>query len=92
MHAAVRVLPVPLNETAAQPAIELPPSVKLTLPVGLLPTTVAVNVTLALLADGFAELASAVVVAVPVGTVTCTVRELEFADTTLMLTPLLLSV
>src|SRR5258707_4013069 len=41
----------------------MPPSVKLTLPVGEAPVTVAVNVTLAPEADGFEELASVVVVA-----------------------------
>ena len=45
LHAAVRVLPIPLRATAAQPAIDVPPSVKLTLPVGFVPVTVAVNVT-----------------------------------------------
>ena len=45
VHAAVRVLPVPDKATAAQPVIELPPSVKLTLPVGLKPVTEAVKVT-----------------------------------------------
>ena len=34
VQAAVRVLPAPDKATAAQPAIELPPSVKLTVPVG----------------------------------------------------------
>jgi hypothetical protein len=57
-HAAVRVLPEPTRATAAQPAIELPPSVKLTLPVGVKPVTDALNVTLAPTTDGFAELDS----------------------------------
>src|SRR5258708_28867564 len=62
-HAAVRTLPLPPKATAEQPAIEMPPSVKLTLPVGEAPVTVAVNVTLAPETDGFEELASVVVVA-----------------------------
>ena len=41
--------------------IVLPPSVKATLPVGALPVTVAVKVTLAPTSDGLAELARAVV-------------------------------
>lgn len=62
-HAAVRVLPLPVNATAEQPVIEMPPSLKLTLPVGARPVTEAVNVTLAPATEGFAELASVVVVA-----------------------------
>jgi len=56
VHAAVRVLPVPLKATAWQPVIELPPSVKLTLPVGAVPVTEAVKVTGAPDVTGFAEL------------------------------------
>src|SRR5258706_3724138 len=63
-HGAVRVLPLPVNATAEQPVIEMPPSVKLTLPVGARPVTDAVNVTLAPESDGFAELATVVAVAV----------------------------
>src|SRR2546429_247949 len=62
-HTAERVLPLPLRAIAAQPAMELPPSVKLTLPVGLKPVTEAVNVTLVPAAEGLAELDSVVVVA-----------------------------
>ena len=62
LHAAVLLLPLPASAMALQPLIELAPSLKLTLPVGLLPTTVAVKVTLAPTTDGFAELASVVVV------------------------------
>ena len=60
---AVRVLPPPARTTPLQPAMDDPPSVKLTLPVGATPVTVAVNVTLAPEADGFEELARLVVVA-----------------------------
>ncbi len=62
-QAAVRVLPLPASATALQPVIDAPPLVKLTVPVGAIPVTDAVNVTLAPTADGFAELASVVVVA-----------------------------
>src|SRR6185503_19244832 len=62
LHAAVLVLPLPISAMALQPLIELAPSLKLTLPVGLLPTMVAVNVTLVPTVDGFGELASIVVV------------------------------
>src|SRR5439155_13726969 len=63
-HCAVLVLPGPLSAEAAQPLIELPPSVKFTVPVGLDPVTVAVNVTFAPTTDGLAELANVVLVAV----------------------------
>jgi hypothetical protein len=62
VHAAVRELPLPLSATAEQPEIAVPPSLKSTLPVGALPVTVAVNVTLAPAAAGLAELARPVVV------------------------------
>jgi hypothetical protein len=55
-------LPAPLNATAAQPLIDVPPSVKLTLPVGFVPLTVAVNVTVVPTVAGLAELATIVVV------------------------------
>ena len=61
VHAAVLLLPLPASATALQPAIEAPPSLKLTLPVGAMPTTVAVKVTLAPNVDGFIELATVVV-------------------------------
>ena len=58
---AVRTLPLPVRATPLQPTMDIPPSVKLTLPVGAAPVTDAVNVTLAPNADGLGELASAVV-------------------------------
>ena len=61
-HAAVRELPVPASATALQPEIEVPPSVKFIVPVGLVPATVALKVTLAPTVDGLTELASVVVV------------------------------
>src|SRR5256885_7688370 len=57
---ADRVLPLPLRAIVAQPEIETPPSVKLTLPVGLNPVTEAVKVTLAPSPEGLAELDNAV--------------------------------
>src|ERR1700742_2498056 len=62
-HAAVRVLPAPTSATAPHPLSELPPSLKLTVPLGLAPLTVAVNVTTFPNVDGLAELAIVVVVA-----------------------------
>ena len=64
VHAAVRELPMPLTADAAQPLIEVPPSLKFTLPVGAVPTTVAVKVTLVPTVDGLTELASVVVAVV----------------------------
>ena len=43
LHAAVRTLPEPVKVTAEQPAIDVPPSLKFTLPVGAAPVTVAVS-------------------------------------------------
>jgi hypothetical protein len=60
-HVAVRVFPVPESERPEQ--IVVPPSTKLTVPVGAFPVTLAVSVMLAPSAAGFAELASEVVVA-----------------------------
>ena len=60
---AVRMLPLPANAAALHPAIEAAPSRKLTVPVGAVPLTVAVKVTLAPGADGLAELATPVVLA-----------------------------
>ena len=72
LQAAVLLLPLPASAIAAQPLIELPPSLKLTLPVGLLPATVAVKVTLVPTVDGLSELASVVVVgAGPTELTTC---------------------
>src|SRR5436190_4163496 len=60
LHAAVRTLPLPVSATPVQPLIALPPSVKATLPVGLVPVTMAVKVTELPTVDGFNELPSAV--------------------------------
>src|SRR5450432_348416 len=61
VHCAVLLLPLPANETAEQVAMDAPASVKLMLPVGAVPATVAVNVTAEPAVDGLAELASVVV-------------------------------
>ena len=67
-HCAVRVLPLPPSATAEQLAIEAAPSLKFTVPVGELPVTVAVNVTLAPTVDGLSEVPSAVVLPTPLTT------------------------
>ena len=45
VQVAVRVLPVPDRVRAEHPLIDVPPSRKLTVPVGADPATEAVNVT-----------------------------------------------
>ena len=62
LQLAVLVLPLPASGVAEQPLIELLPSVKATLPVGALPVTFAVKVTLAPTGAGFAELVNVVAV------------------------------
>ena len=56
---------------AAQPAIDVPPSLKLTVPVGAEPVTVAVKVTLAPTIDGVSDVATVVDVATAAGLTTC---------------------
>lgn len=63
VQVAVRVLPLPDRFRAEHPLIEVPTSRKSTVPVGDVPTTVAVNVTPLLTTDGLAELEIVVVVA-----------------------------
>ena len=60
LHAAV---PPAATGTAAQPAIVVPESLKLTEPLGAAPATVAVKVTIDPTVAGFAELKTVVVVA-----------------------------
>src|SRR5436853_522069 len=84
---AVRMLPEPVSPTVAQPAIEAAPSLKFTVPVGVVPVTVAVKVTLAPTVDGFGALASVVVVAVPPAVVMLTVSALVLAPVTMTLMP-----
>ena len=62
MHPAVRIFPPPASATLAQPAIDVPPSVKVTVPVGANPLTLAVNVTLVPAIEGFRPVARLVVV------------------------------
>ena len=72
-QAAVRLLPVPVSATAPQLASATLFSVKLTLPVGFDPATVAVKVTAAPKGAGVPEVAS-VVVLVAGGVVTAGVH------------------
>ena len=61
LQVALLLLPLPVGSaTAPQPAIVVPSAVKPTLPVGALPVTVAVKVTLAPTVEGVKEVASAV--------------------------------
>ena len=65
LQVAVFELAVPVGSaTALQPLSVVPSALKATLPVGALPVTVAVKVTFAPTADGLAELARLVVLAV----------------------------
>lgn len=63
VQVAVRVLPLPDRLRAEHPPIETPASRKSTVPLGDVPTTVAVNVTLPPTTDGLPEVESVVVVA-----------------------------
>src|SRR5437762_4217079 len=83
---AVRLLPLPAKATAEQPLIELGPSLKSADPVVLVPLAVAVSVTLVPTVDGFAELASVVVVGAPPEVVTLTVSAVAVAEVTIILT------
>src|SRR6266516_168893 len=63
LHCAVRALPLPESATAPQPLSVALSALKATLPVGALPVTVAVKVTLVPTVDGLSELAIVVVLA-----------------------------
>lgn len=54
---AVRVFPEPVKAAAEQPLIDDEPSLKLTVPVGETPLTVAVKVTLLPTTDGVTDVA-----------------------------------
>ena len=69
VHVAVRGLLAPVSATALQVPMVVPPSVKRTAPVGALPVTDAVNVTLVPTIVGLAELET--VVAEGAGLMTC---------------------
>jgi len=56
------LLALPVGGADGQPAIGLPLSEKLTLPVGVLPVTIAVNTTFVPTGAGFSELVSIVAV------------------------------
>src|SRR6476660_2231049 len=62
VQVALGALPPPDSATAAHPASAVPPSLKLTLPVGPVPLTLAVSTTLVPALAGLAALPSAVVV------------------------------
>jgi len=62
---AVRILPEPVSAATAQPAIEVVPSLKFTVPVGAVPLTVAVKVTLVPAVEGVNELPIPVVLVAP---------------------------
>ena len=61
MHVAVFVLPDPLKDTDPQPTIVTPLLVKPTVPIGLLPVTVAVKVTSQPRCAGLEELTKVIV-------------------------------
>jgi hypothetical protein len=63
-HCAVRLLPDPASAIAEQPLIEIAPSLKFTVPVGDVPVTVAVKVTLVPMVDGVREVVTEVVLAI----------------------------
>ena len=60
MHFAVRVFPDPVRAIAEQPLIEFAPSWKFTAPVGALPLTVAVKLTVAPIVEGVSEVVSTI--------------------------------
>src|SRR5690349_13338414 len=87
VHDAVRLLPVPVSVMVAHPPMTLAPSLNATVPVGALPDTVAVKVTLVPTGAGFIELASVVVVdPADDGVTTWTVSVLGLAPITLNVT------
>src|SRR5262249_38837629 len=61
VHTAVRVLPLPVRATVEQPVIETVPSLKVAVPLGATPLTVAVKVTLEPTTDGVRDVTSVVV-------------------------------
>src|SRR5512143_2214828 len=71
VQAAVRVLPLPERARPVQPASAEPPSARSTVPVGLVPVTVAVRVTGTPASAGLRELESDVVVDADVDTSAC---------------------
>ena len=85
LQGAVLVLGAPVGSaTAPHPLIVVPPSVNATVPVGDVPVTVAVKVTLAPATEGFAELASVVELVV---TLLTTCDSVELVEPLLALSP-----
>ena len=85
-HTAERELPLPVTATAPHPASDTAPSLKLTVPVGALPVTVAVKTTVTPLAAGFGALPRAVEETVgPAGLTTC--ERMPLADDVLPASP-----
>ena len=86
LQVAVLVLVAPVGSvTALQPEIAAPPSVKAAVPVGAVPVTVAVKVTLVPSIDGSAELASAVLLLLLAGLTPC--AKVALVDALLPLSP-----
>jgi hypothetical protein len=81
---AVRVFPEPETALAEQPEIDVPLRVKLTVPLGEDPVTVAVNETLAPAVAGLMELTIAVV---EPGTLFTTCEMAELVEGALMPSP-----
>lgn len=65
LQVAVRMFPEPFTIEDEQPPIEAEPSLKLTVPVGKVPLTVAVKVTLVPTVEGVNEVAMPVVLPAP---------------------------
>src|SRR5882757_1864710 len=88
LQAAVFAFALPVgNATALQPLSVVPSAVKATPPVGALPVTVAVNVTLAPTSNGVPELTSVVVDAALPPMLTVRVSALDVALFTVTLMP-----
>ena len=87
VQVAVRGVPEAESVLAEQPEIDVPPRVKLTVPVGADPVTDAVKVTLAPAAAGLSELAMEVVVPVWPGTLFTTCESAELVEGALVPSP-----
>src|SRR5208282_6464096 len=88
LHVTLLLFALPVGSaTAAQPLGVVPFAVKPTLPVGALPLTVAVKVTLAPSIDGLTELVSVVVVVASPPRLTVTLSALGVALLTVTLMP-----
>ena len=65
MQVAVRMFPLPLNAAIEQPLMDVDPSLKLIVPVGELPLTVAVNITVVPTVVGVTDVPTPVVLPTP---------------------------